>query len=82
MKEIIKEWWFKVREPLLKALLEALRLLVIAMIPLLLNYIEGVDIPVEVQGLIILGIRALDKYLHDFGKENKIDWMVKGITRF
>ncbi|RLF63667.1 MAG: hypothetical protein DRN30_06305 [Thermoplasmata archaeon] len=80
--KVIKEWWFKVRYPLIKAGLEALRLLVIALIPLALNYIKGDDIPIEIQGLIILVIRALDKYLHDFGKENKIDWMIRGITRF
>ena len=77
-----KEVWFKVREPLLKALIEGLRLAVIGVLPFILEWVGGIEIPVEIKGLIIVGIRTLDKYLHNFGKENEVDWMIKGLLRF
>jgi hypothetical protein len=82
MKEVIAKWWEQTREPLIKAVLEALRLLVLAIIPVGINFIEGVEISPEIQALILMGLKALDKYMHDFGKNNEIEWLIKGLTRF
>jgi hypothetical protein len=63
-----------------EAVKEPLRLLVLAIIPLLLVYF--VSLPYEWAGVIILALRLLDKFLHEVGKETKNKRLIKGLTQF
>lgn len=68
------------KEALWEAIKEPLRLMVIAIIPLLLSYFG--TLPYEWAGVLILALRFLDKVLHEIGKENKDEALVKGLTGF
>jgi archaellum component FlaD/FlaE len=57
-------------------------LVVLALIPLLIDRVAGLDLPVEVIVTITISLKWLDKYLHKYGKENDVEELVKGITRF
>ena len=78
----IKQWWEKNQDAILKAGLEALRLMVLAAIPFLLDRIPGLDIPLEIQASLVVLLKFVDKYLHTKGKEENNDLLKKGLTRF
>lgn len=67
-----KAIWEAVKEPL--------RILVLAVIPVILTYLEVINTQWAI--IIVAALRLLDKILHDIGKvtENKV--LEKGITQF
>lgn len=67
-------------KPILEAIKEPLRLLVLAIIPFALSYLEVFNAEWAVAITVIL--RYLDKALHEYGKQIESDNLVKGITRF
>lgn len=73
-----------VNKALKKALWEAckepLRLLVLALIPVLLAYFD--TIPTEWAGVLVVLLRFIDSVLHEVGKQKKSEVLLKGLTRF
>ena len=68
-KEII---WEAVKEPL--------RLLALGLISLTVVYVSGLT--QAWAGVLLLVLRGVDKLLHELGKANKNEVLVKGLTRF
>jgi len=70
------------------AVLEGLRVVVLAIIPVILAGInsETGEIAFNWQVILAVGLVALlrfvDKLIHEWGKANEIEGAVKGITRF
>jgi hypothetical protein len=79
---MIKELWEKNKKAIVDASLELLRIIVLAVIPYVIDRVAGLNLPIEVIVSITVALRWLDKYLHKYGKENNIEELVKGITRF
>jgi hypothetical protein len=79
---MIKELWEANKKAIKDASLDLLRLVVLALIPLLIDRVAGLDLPVEVIVAITISLKWLDKYLHKYGKENDVEELIKGITRF
>lgn len=70
---------------LIEAAKELLRVVVLAMVPLLISYLEqGVGIDYRAILIVggIAGLRFIDKALHEYGKDNDSAAAVKGLTRF
>jgi hypothetical protein len=67
-----------------KAGIEALRLMVLSIIPLLIIQIEAgeIDYRVLVVVAVVTLLRFIDKALHEYGKEHNIEKLEKGLTRF
>lgn len=78
----MKEWWETNKKPILDASADLLRLMVLAVIPYAIDRIAGLDLPIEVLVAITVGLKWLDKFLHKYGKENDVEELVKGLTRF
>jgi len=78
----MKQWWEANKKPIIDATLDLLRLVVLAIIPYLIDRVAGLNLPVEVMVAITVSLKWLDKYLHKYGKENDVEELVKGITRF
>ena len=70
----------KTKEALLEAIKEPLRLLLLAVIPFAMAYVETVSW--EFAGALIVILRFIDKLLHEFGKVNKNENQLKGLTQF
>lgn len=70
------------KSALWEAIKEPLRLLVIALIPLLINWISGQPWDPQFITIAIIVIRAVDKILHDYGKESGNSLLEGGLTRF
>jgi hypothetical protein len=68
-KEVI---WESVKEPL--------RLLVLAVIPLLVVYFGGLSY--EWAAALVVALRFVDKLLHNLGKEQENELLTRGLTRF
>ena len=68
------------KEVLFEAVKEPLRILALAVIPLLLAYFT--ELSYGWAGIIVLFLRLLDSYLHNLGKEVKSDILSGGLTRF
>jgi len=60
-----------------ETLLEGVRLFIFA----ILGYIIAGG---EINSTIIwsISLRVIDKLLHKYGKEEEVDWMITGLTRF
>jgi hypothetical protein len=63
-----------------EAVKEPLRLLVLAIIPIVLVYFQAIN--AEWATLIVVVLRFVDKLLHELGKEKENESLEKGITRF
>ena len=63
-----------------EAVKEPLRLLVLAVIPIVLVYFQAIN--AEWATLIVVVLRFADKLLHEVGKENGSENLEKGLTRF
>lgn len=67
-----------------KAALEMLRLVALAIIPILI--IQLTDWSFDYRALFVAGViaalRFIDKYLHEKGKESGSEMLTKGLTRF
>lgn len=74
----------KLSKPVIEASKEALRVVVLSIIPVLITQVElGVlDYKVlSIVGLLAL-LRWLDKFLHEVGKTKEDSPLTKGLTRF
>jgi hypothetical protein len=65
---------------LFEACKEPLRLLVLAVIPVLIAQIGNLDFTWAIYATIIL--RFIDKYLYELGKANKNETLTRGLTQF
>lgn len=74
----------QIPKPLIEATKEALRVVVIAVIPILITQIQqdSIDINIVIVTGAIALLRFVDKYLHEVGKENDNTTLIKGLTRF
>lgn len=63
-----------------KAIKEPLRLLVLAIIPILLAYFDTLSYEWAV--IITVFLRFVDKLLHEIGKESEDSKLITGLTRF
>lgn len=70
--------------PLLEALKEGLRVVVLAIIPIIIAQVESGMW--DMRAVLIVGALALlrfaDKWLHEIGKEREDGRMIRGLTRF
>jgi len=78
----MKEWWEANKKPIADASMDLLRLVVLAVIPYAIDRVAGLNLPIEVLVAITVGLKWLDKFLHKYGKENEVEELVKGLTRF
>lgn len=78
----MKEWWERNKKPILDASADLLRLVVLAVIPYAIDRVAGLDLPIEVLVAITVSLKWLDKFLHKYGKENDVEELIKGLTRF
>jgi hypothetical protein len=67
---------------LLEAAKEPLRLFVIALIPLLINWLSGQAWDPQFITLTVIVLRAIDKMLHSYGQEAGNENLSKGLVRF
>jgi hypothetical protein len=65
-----------------EAIKEPLRLLVIALLPLVVNWLSGQPWNTEFIAIAVIVLRAIDKILHDYGKESGNTVLEGGLTRF
>ncbi len=72
------------KDTLLEAVKEALRVVLLAVFPVLIASIEKGEIEWRAIGIVavLALLRAADKGLHKWGKVNKDEGMTKGFTRF
>lgn len=70
------------KSALLEAAKEPLSPFVIALIPLLINWLSGQAWNTEFITLTIIVLRAIDKMLHSYGKEAGNATLEGGLTRF
>ena len=72
------------KEQFLKAIVnvlkEAGRWVVLALIPVVLTYLETIS--AEWAGILIVILRVLDKFIHELGKETENENLITGLTRF
>jgi len=66
--------------PLFEAIKEPLRLLLLAILPFGIAYVQ--DLPYEWAAIILVILRFLDKLLHELGKATNDDRLTRGLTRF
>lgn len=73
----------KLSKPFIEASKEALRVVILSIVPILITQIETNVFDFKVLGVVALlaFLRWVDKYLHEVGKENG-DGRIKGLTRF
>lgn len=71
-------------KPFIEASKEALRVVILSIIPILITQIETNVIELKVLAVVALlsFLRWVDKYLHEVGKENGDDRLKTGLTRF
>lgn len=71
-------------QPLIEALKEMGRIMVLAAIPVLIDGLsaDGLDWRLVGITVAIAGLRFLDKWLHEVGKSEGRDTLTKGLTRF
>ena len=74
----------EMKQPLIDATAELLRVMVLAVIPVLIASLENQSIDWRVIGIVALiaGLRWLDKFLHKFGEANDNKVLEAGLTRF
>jgi len=80
-KKVMKvEVKVEVKNALWEATKEPLRLLVLAVVPVLVTL--AADLPKEYAYAAILVLRFVDSYLHNLGKVNGNEKQIKGLTQF
>lgn len=84
--ETIKRMWGNFQTTALyDAVKELLRVVLLGAVGVLVAQLEATG-SVEVRAVITAGVlaggRFIDKYLHEFGKNNGVEMLVKGLTRF
>lgn len=76
-KEVKKTEW---KQPLWEASKEPLRLLVLAVVPVLVTI--AADLPKEYAAVAVLALRFVDSWLHNVGKVTGNENQIKGLARF
>jgi hypothetical protein len=63
---------------------ELLRVVVLAVIPVLIDSLNTGEVNLRVLFVVgaVAGLRFIDKLLHEYGKEENNETLIKGITRF
>ena len=71
-------------QPIVEALKELLRVVLLATIPVIVTSVESgaVDAKIIATVALLAGLRFVDKWLHEKGKEEGDKNLVKGLTRF
>lgn len=71
-------------EPLVKALKEGARVVLLSVVPLLINALNEGSVDWRFIGIaaIVAALRFLDKILHEIGKDTDNDRLKMGLTRF
>lgn len=72
------------QKEIIEAIKELLRVMVLAAVPVIITSLErgSVDYREVLVVMAIAGLKALDKYLHEIGKETGVEEIAKGLTRF
>jgi hypothetical protein len=85
VKDGRKKMNFKLSKPLQEAIKEMLRVMVLAIIPVLILQVtnNSYDFQAIAVVAVIAGLRFIDKLLHEIGKAKEGDsHLTKGLTRF
>ena len=84
MMEYLKKLMLKYNwKPLWEAVKEPLRLLVLALIVYVIDYVvPGLNLTMEQKMALITTLRFVDKWLHEAGKAQDNKQMKKGLTQF
>lgn len=71
-------------DPTKEAILSGLRVVVLAIIPVVIVLLEGGEENWKVIAVTIAvaGLKALDEYIHTLGKNRESETLIKGLTRF
>lgn len=71
------------KEQFISALKEGLRVVILAVIPVLVLGLESGNLDVKAVSIvgIIAGLRFVDKFLHEKGKEEKNEVLKRGLTQ-
>jgi hypothetical protein len=71
-------------KPIKDAILEFLRIAVLALIPIILIQLQNGTIDWKALGILSFTaiLKALDEYLHEKGKLTENESLIKGLTRF
>lgn len=80
-----KKMNFQLSEPLQEAIKEMLRVIVLAIIPVVILQVtnNSYDFKAVAVVAVIAGLRFIDKFLHEVGKAKEGDsHLTKGLTRF
>ena len=74
----------KLSKPFVEASKEALRVVLLSIIPILITQVEMNVIDLRVIGVVglLAFLRWVDKYLHEVGKAKDSEKLKKGLTRF
>jgi len=72
------------KQALIDATLELLRVMVLAVIPVLVLSLEQGEVNYQVLAVVaaVAGLRWLDKFLHKFGENSNRTTLEGGLTRF
>lgn len=72
------------KEAVIEAVKEALRLVLLAIIPLVIAGLEAGAVDWKAVGIIagVTALRFVDKLLHEWGKDADNELLTKGLTRF
>jgi len=76
------------KKAIIEALKEASRTTLIVYVPLSIAYLQTLEsldtIPWKaiIVGIIIFGLRFVDNFIHQLGKEKEGSILIKGLTRF
>ena len=79
---MVKSWL--VSKPVKEAVKEFFRVIAVAVLPVIYTGLEagGVDWRVVATVGVVAGLKSLDKFIHQTGKEAKNENLIKGLTRF
>lgn len=74
----------KISEPVIEASKEALRTILLSIIPILITQIELGRFDLRIVAVVagLAGLRWLDSWLHETGKARGNESLTKGLTRF
>lgn len=76
---------FLVSGPVVEAVKEFFRVMLLAVVPLVISYLEqgqGIDYRAMIIVAALAGLRFIDKLLHEYGVDEENENLIKGLTRF
>lgn len=69
-------------KPVWEATKEALRLIIFSLISAGISYLNNGSVDPELAVIGVVVLRAIDKVMHEYGKDNRKPVLEKGLTRF